>query len=282
MDHNNYCMQLLKQGDFDRYIALLFAPKEKRAGLAALFAFNYEIARIRNMVKEPLAGELRLRWWVDHIEKGSGETTQNPVLDALIASIQHYNLPIQPLINACEARIFDLYHDSFTTIADFEGYCGETQSAILKLACHILDEVAAQKSSDACGHGGVSLVLMQVLRYLPIITAEQQFYIPTEILNAVGVKRDDISFDDVHKQEKSRLIVALTAFALEHYTAFQAAEKTLKPSLQCVFLPLCLAPTYIKHTQKVDALAFTQSFEMSKLKRQWLLLKTAITGRFSS
>lgn len=282
MDNTQYCMDLLKQGDFDRYIALLFAPSQKRAGLAALFAFNHEISRIRNVVKEPLAGEVRLRWWADNIEKGSSQPTYNPVLDALLETIKLYNLPVKALVDACEARIFDLYNDAFTTIADFEGYCGETQSALLKLGCHILDEFAAQNSNDACGHGGVSAVLTQVFRALPMITAEQQFYIPSEILNAVGVKREDISPDDEHGQEKSRIISALTAFAFEHYNAFKKAEKNLSPSFRPVFLPLTLAPLYIKHAQKADSAAFTKIFEPSRLKRQWLILKTAVSGSFAS
>ncbi|UXN04604.1 phytoene/squalene synthase family protein [Bartonella sp. HY406] len=282
MDNTQYCMQLLKQGDFDRYISLLFAPAKKRAGLAALFAFNHEIARIRNVVKEPLAGEVRLRWWADNIEKGSKEPTQNPVLDALLETISIYGLPEKALINACEARIFDLYNDSFITIADFEGYCGETQSILFKLGCQILDEFEVQSSDNACGHGGVSAVLMQILRFLPMITAEHQFYIPTEILNAVGVSREDITPDSNNIEQKSRVIAALTAFAFEHYTVFKTAQQKLAPSLRPVFLPLTLMPRYVRRTQKADFIAFTKPFELSHLQRQWSILKTAITGKFSN
>ncbi|UXM94057.1 phytoene/squalene synthase family protein [Bartonella sp. HY329] len=281
MDNTQYCMQLLKQGDFDRYIALLFAPRQKRAGLAALFAFNHEIARIRNVVKEPLAGEVRLRWWADNIERANSEPTQNPVLDALLEAINTYDLPKKVLIDACEARIFDLYNDSFSTIADFEGYCGETQSILLKLACQIIDEFEAQNSNDACGYGGVTAVLMQMIQFLPMITAEHQLYIPDEILNAVGVKREDITADSENSEQKSRLITAITAFSFEHYNDFKAAEQKLKPSLRPIFLPLTLAPHYIKQAQRADYKAFTEHFELSHLKRQWLILKTAITGNFA-
>ena len=53
------CLDLLKLGDRERYLSVLFAPKEKRSSLAALYAFNLEIARIRETVHEPMIGEIR-------------------------------------------------------------------------------------------------------------------------------------------------------------------------------------------------------------------------------
>ena len=29
----------------------------------ALYAFNYEIARVREIVREPMLGQIRLQWW---------------------------------------------------------------------------------------------------------------------------------------------------------------------------------------------------------------------------
>ena len=60
-----YCADLVREADFDRYAASLFAPPERRAQLLALYAFNAEIARVRDQISQPLAGEIRLQWWVD-------------------------------------------------------------------------------------------------------------------------------------------------------------------------------------------------------------------------
>jgi len=63
-----HCLHILRQYDFDRYIASLFAPSNKRAGLVAIWAFHCEMARLASQVKQPLMGEIRLRWWCDEIE----------------------------------------------------------------------------------------------------------------------------------------------------------------------------------------------------------------------
>lgn len=50
-----YSLDILRAADRDRYISVLFAPKKKRRALAALYAFNAEIARIRENVHNPLS-----------------------------------------------------------------------------------------------------------------------------------------------------------------------------------------------------------------------------------
>ena len=42
-----YCEAQVRAGDRDRFLAALFAPAQHRAGLFALYAFNLEIARVR-------------------------------------------------------------------------------------------------------------------------------------------------------------------------------------------------------------------------------------------
>jgi phytoene/squalene synthetase len=51
---------LVRQCDRDRFQAALFAPAAQRETLFALYAFNYEIARVREIVSEPMLGQIRL------------------------------------------------------------------------------------------------------------------------------------------------------------------------------------------------------------------------------
>ena len=51
-DHYQHCLQFLRQSDFDRYLAVLYAPEDKRPAFEALYAFNAEIARIRELIHD--------------------------------------------------------------------------------------------------------------------------------------------------------------------------------------------------------------------------------------
>ena len=47
---------LLAETDPDRYVANFFAPAAARPGLAAIYAFDNEVARVGLTVREPMVG----------------------------------------------------------------------------------------------------------------------------------------------------------------------------------------------------------------------------------
>ena len=58
-----FATERVRRHDNDRFLSTLFAPPEARDGLSALYAFNLEIAGIRESVSQPELGLLRLAWW---------------------------------------------------------------------------------------------------------------------------------------------------------------------------------------------------------------------------
>ena len=49
----------MQRHDRDRYQTVLFAPVARREALFALYAFNYEIARVRERVTQPTLARLK-------------------------------------------------------------------------------------------------------------------------------------------------------------------------------------------------------------------------------
>ena len=93
----DYCHDLVRAGDKDRYLTSLFTPDRLRPHLLALYAFNIEIARIRETVSEAALGEIRLHWWRDAIEGiYAGNSHGHPVIEALAPSIELAQLPSRP------------------------------------------------------------------------------------------------------------------------------------------------------------------------------------------
>src|ERR1043166_3899959 len=60
--------QSVRAADPDRYFATLFAPASMRPLLWALYAFNHEVARVAESVREPMLGAIRLEWWRETAE----------------------------------------------------------------------------------------------------------------------------------------------------------------------------------------------------------------------
>src|SRR5262245_34534045 len=58
---------MVQRHDHDRFQTVLFAPAARREALFALYAFNYEIARVRESVTQPMLGKIRLEWWRENV-----------------------------------------------------------------------------------------------------------------------------------------------------------------------------------------------------------------------
>ena len=129
----DHCHDLVRLGDRDRYLASLFAPDHLRPQLLALYAFNVEIARIRETVSDAMLGEIKLKWWHDAIEGlYAGAPTDHPVIEALKPAVNEAELPKQAFINMIAARQFDLYDDAMPSLGALEGYLGETSSMLIR------------------------------------------------------------------------------------------------------------------------------------------------------
>jgi len=55
----------LRTGDEDRWLSSRYAQADVRRDLIALYAFCWELARVRLIVTEPTLGAIRFQWWRD-------------------------------------------------------------------------------------------------------------------------------------------------------------------------------------------------------------------------
>ena len=143
--------RLVAEIDKERYWASLYAPADRRNALYALYAFDHEISRVATVVREPMAGEIRLQWWRDVLEgKRDEEAVANPVAAALLDVVQRYDVPRQQLIDVIDAHAADLYDDA---TVDIEIYGAATKGVIIALAARILggDNADAQHIASHVG-----------------------------------------------------------------------------------------------------------------------------------
>lgn len=268
---------LLRKADRDRYLASLYAPEDRRGDLIALYAFNAEIAAVRERAREPLPGEVRLRWWLDALAAPAGQATGNPVADALRAGIARHGLPMRAFEDMVEARMFDLYDDPMPDRATLEGYCGETASALIQLSALILDPAAAAGAASAAGHAGCAQAIAGLLRLLPLQRSRGQCYVPAELLAAAGTSRD--AFVSPQPGEAGvRAISAMIALARDHLARFEASARDLPKSLRPAFLPVAPAAAYLGAVEKLGERALTQVATISELRRNLILLNRAMRG----
>jgi phytoene synthase len=69
--------------DPERALAVTYAPLQRRAGLAALFALDERFGTIVATTTEPMIGLMRLAWWREALERLDGAPPAEPLLAQL-------------------------------------------------------------------------------------------------------------------------------------------------------------------------------------------------------
>ena len=204
--------------DFDpvSYWSVLFAPPDRRDALLSLYAFAVEIKRIPSLVSEPALGEIRMQWWIDGLkgERG-GELQSHPQGQALLETCARYALPHAPLIALIEAHASRLSQDDPLRRPDevaLELYCGQTHASLIQLASLILNGGRDPQTSEASGHAGMVLGLIELIRE----------------------ETTDLSQKD------------LVSLAREHLIKARHALQTVPDKVKPAFLPLAIAEPFLK------------------------------------
>jgi 15-cis-phytoene synthase len=270
-----YCEGLLRREDRDRWLASLFVPPELRRHIHALYAFSLEIARVREIVSEPLLGEMRFQWWRDALEgTHAGEAKANPVAAALLDTIARFDLPEAPLLELISARAAGLYGEPVDSVAALEAYTEATCSNLLRLAALILDGAEAAASRDAALHAGIAYGITGLIRAFPWDCARGQVFVPAGISQAHGASRED--FAAGHASEGILAALAeLRSLARAHLDIFYAKLPGLPDKSRPAFLPVCLCEPYLRLMEKPGYEPFKTIIELSQWRRQWFLWRAA-------
>ncbi len=269
------CDSELREHDRDRWLACLFAPADKRRYLHAIYAFSFEIARARDLVSEPRLGEIRLQWWRDVIAgEARGDVGGHPAALALLDTMGRFSLPRPAFLALIDARAFDLYNDPMPSLNDLEGYCGETSSALIRLASLILGGNEEPGGADAAGHAGVAYALTGLLRALPWHAARGQAYLPADLLARHGASPAELAAGRL-TPGLAAAIADMRAIARRHVVAALKSAPLMTESARPALMPLGLVEPYLRLMERGGFDPFRDPVELPQWRRQWALWRFA-------
>ena len=117
--------QRIRRVDEERWLSSRYAAQEDREGLIVLYAFYYELARVRVAVTDATLGQIRFQWWRDALtELSAGDLRQHDVVLALDAVVSRGTFAVPNLI-----ELIDEHETAFQT--DDRAQEPEGQLAIL-------------------------------------------------------------------------------------------------------------------------------------------------------
>ena len=178
----------LRHHDRDRYQTALFAPAERRDALFALYAFNYEIARIRESVREPMLGLMRLQWWRDVLDEiyAGKLLRRHEVVVPLAQAIATHGLSGTHFSALLDARAQDMEDLPPESSAALESYAAGTSGSLVLLALEVLD-VRDANAIEAGRDIGIAYALAGLLTAAPFHARRRRTYLPVQLAARHGV-----------------------------------------------------------------------------------------------
>jgi phytoene synthase len=248
---------LVRRHDRDRYQTALFAPSGAREALFALYAFNYEVARVRETVREPMLGQIRLQWWREAIDMAfsGGAGRVHPVVEAITATIRGNRLDRSLFDTVIDTRERDLDDAPHANLPALEAYVEGTSTPLVMLALEMLraDNPAAR---EAARHVGIAYGLAGILRALPFHAGQGR-----------ALLADDLAIRDVVEA------------GAKHLAAARSRRREVPSAALPALLGARIAGRALRQVEQAGFDPFAVTGESDPLQ-SWRLAIAAMTGRF--
>jgi len=264
--------RIARSGDPDRSLAASFAPREARADLFALIAFNVELARIAELVSEPSLGVIRLQWWREAIERAvKGEATGYPVADAIGEALRQRKLSGARIDALIDARNFDIEVKIMPDLASLEAYLAATAGGLFASGGECLGS-RGPELERAASQAGLAYGLTGLMRALPVHAASGRVYLPADALLRHGTSPEAV----LAGKSSDGLLDVLAELRLKARQALTEANRhvgELDADARAAFRPLCLVDPYLAALDKAGRDPLREIAEINPLTRFWRMAR---------
>jgi phytoene synthase len=276
-----YCLEQVRRFDRDRYLAALFAPTDIRADLLALYAFNLELAKIREVVREPMMGLIRLQWWRDAIQEiYSGKVRRHQVAQPLAQAIERRRLPRELFDRLIDSREADMDDGPPADLEALRSYAASTGGGLLELAARMVARVPDSEPTilQSARDLGTAWALIGLMRAVPFQARTRRVAIHQDLLDEAGVALADLlELRPVPELPRAVLRIASEAEAL----LAQARGHRPRPARVelPVFLLAVLARRHLAALARADYDVFHPTLRQAYVSSPWPLALAWLGGR---
>ena len=233
----SYTSDLVHRYDYDRFLTSLFAPQRMRERLHTLYAFNTEVARIRETVSEPLIGQMRLQWWRDVLNglaEGEPPPKGPPVAEALAGLIQDSDLSLQHLEALLNAREKDVQDEPIENVTALKAYCRDTSSTLawLALQCLGIKDYTTEAAADAIG---MAWALTGIARSVRHFALAGKVVLPVRLM-----EEHTLTLQDLQKPDAATKVAPAVKTLAGEAEEYLRQARAHKPSVDLYAMPVLL------------------------------------------
>lgn len=276
---SSYCREQFRRFDPDRYLCALFASERSRGALFALYAFNLEVAKVRETVREPLAGELRLQWWREAIAAAyAGSPRRHAVAEPLARAIARHAPARERFEALIDARAFDLADEPPATLEALERYADATSGGLQLLALDMLG-VSDEAAREAARHIGIAWALIGLVRAVAFHGAAGRVYLPAALMEETDLNAEQLSAGR-SSSALGRVVRRIAESAQAHLALARAHGNGTARAALPALLPATLADLYLRRLERAGYNPFSPALTVAPLAKQLRVLAAVLRGRY--
>ncbi len=243
-------MKEIQKLDYERYLALIFAPREARAHMQAIIMYNVELARIRSRVTEAVAGHIRIVWWkeaLDELFDPARKARRHAVVQLLEDAVNaHPAIAKETLSEMVDARAKDLDEWPFENMQQFREYLVATSYNVSKCFIDILYPQAGREAHNAAKELSYAWAVCAILRSAQRNFGAGRSVFPLDLMNQHKLRLDNYGKPEF--LEASRAVVKqLIESAEEALQSGQEAMKHMSDEERRALKPVLLQATLAQH-----------------------------------
>jgi phytoene synthase len=184
--------QIAKGSNSSFYYAFNLLSAEKRNAMNTVYAFCRRTDDIVDEGNE--SHEIKyekLRSWRIELEKALNGNSGYPLLNKLSATINNFNIPIQPFYELLKGMEMDLQRNRYLTFDDLQLYCYRVASTV-GLMCIEIFGYKHKSTRDFAINLGIALQLTNILRDIKKDAEDGRIYLPNEDLKRFNYSEADL------------------------------------------------------------------------------------------
>ena len=273
------CLKNVRRMDHDRFLTILAAPFEVRFKLVALYAFNAELARVRETVSEPMLGQIRLQWWRETVAALEQSDVRGHEVAAALSESFNEQTIYPGLLSLIDARERDLEDEPFADISALETYCEETSSQLIALAAEAISGQKTTRAGQVIRSAGIAYALTGLLRALPSHASQGRLYLPLNLLAQYDVDPHKIFAGEMNGGLR-KIISDLVNLAQSHLADARSKSYLVEKNMLPAFWPASLCDVYLDKMIAQDFNPFRDPVEHPAFLRQLRLSRKKLFGSF--
>ena len=257
-------------------LAFILLPKEKRAGMAALYAFCREVDDVADDESVPVATRRSglEQWRRDLSLAYEGQSPAFPVNLELKSAIDSYHLPFDLFNELLKGVEMDLDIQRYQTWAELEQYCYRVASVVGLLSIEIFG-YTDNGCKDYAVYLGKALQLTNILRDVRNDALRGRIYLPLSELDRFSVTPEEI-LAGRYSARYEQLARSVADRAKEFYSkARSALPKTDRRSMATAEL---MGSVYWGLLRKLEMRAFNvfdhEETRLNRAQKAFLIART--------